>query len=70
MVQWLLEPTSALDPQSSSLVEESLLKEVETVDRELKALIWITHSEEQAKRVGNRFLNFLDGCCREECSSV
>ncbi|KAF9454500.1 P-loop containing nucleoside triphosphate hydrolase protein [Macrolepiota fuliginosa MF-IS2] len=64
------EPTSALDPQSSSMVEEFLAAEVKSPERELKALIWITHSDEQAKRVGTRFLNFLDGGCAEETSSV
>lgn len=64
----LSEPTSALDPQSSSMVEEFLVQEVRSQARELKALIWITHSEEQAKRVGTRFLDFLHGGCEEEMS--
>lgn len=64
----ILEPTSALDPQSSSMVEDFLVREVKSKERELKSIIWITHSEEQAKRVGTRFLNFLDGGCEEETS--
>ncbi|KXN89251.1 Phosphate import ATP-binding protein PstB 1 [Leucoagaricus sp. SymC.cos] len=62
------EPTSALDPQSSAMVEEFLVQEVRSQDRVLKALIWITHSEEQVKRVGTRFINFSDGGCEEDVS--
>ena len=61
----LLEPTSALDPESSAMVENFLVQEIKAADRELKALIWITHSEEQAKRVGTRFLVFAGGKCEE-----
>lgn len=52
------------------MVEDFLTQEVKSKERELKALIWITHSEEQAKRVGTRFINFMDGGCREETSLV
>jgi len=62
---FLLEPTSALDPESSAMVENFLVQEIKAADRELKALIWITHSEEQAKRVGTRFLVFAGGKCEE-----
>ncbi|KAF5358311.1 hypothetical protein D9756_001564 [Leucocoprinus leucothites] len=62
------EPTSALDPRSSAMVEEFLVQEVKAKDRELKALIWITHSEEQARRVGTRFLAFSNGKCEEDTS--
>jgi len=47
------------------MVESFLAQEVKAVDRQLKALVWITHSEEQAKRVGTRFLTFADGKCEE-----
>jgi len=50
------------------MVESFLAQEIKAVDRTLKALVWITHSEEQAKRVGTRFLTFVDGKCREEVS--
>ena len=62
---FLLEPTSALDPESSAMVENFLVQEIKAADRELKALIWITHSEEQARRVGTRFLVFAGGKCEE-----
>lgn len=64
----VLEPTSALDPQSSAMVEEFLIQSVKSKERNLKALIWITHSEEQAKRVGTRFFNFSNGRCEEDIS--
>jgi ABC-type iron transport system FetAB ATPase subunit len=51
------EPTSALDPALSSMVENTLVDEIHNPDTALKAIIWITHSEEQAERVGTRFLH-------------
>lgn len=47
------------------MVENFLVQEIKAADRELKALIWITHSEEQARRVGTRFLVFAGGKCEE-----
>jgi len=55
-VLMLDEPTSALDPALSTLVENTLISEIHNPDTSLKAIIWITHSEEQAERVGTRFL--------------
>jgi ABC-type iron transport system FetAB ATPase subunit len=52
------------------MVEEFLVQTVKSPDRNLKSLIWITHSEEQAKRVGTRFFNFSNGRCEEEMSLV
>jgi ABC-type iron transport system FetAB ATPase subunit len=51
-----LEPTSGLDAKSSKAVEDTLLGEIRDHTKTLKAIIWITHSEEQAERVGTRFL--------------
>ncbi|KAI0062265.1 P-loop containing nucleoside triphosphate hydrolase protein [Artomyces pyxidatus] len=51
------EPTSALDAHTSELVEKALVAAVKSHDTTLKAIVWITHSEEQALRVGTRFLN-------------
>ncbi|KAE9396063.1 P-loop containing nucleoside triphosphate hydrolase protein [Gymnopus androsaceus JB14] len=51
------EPTSALDNESY------VLKSSESL---LKAIVWITHSPEQASRVGTRFLQFADGGSYEE----
>lgn len=39
------------------VVENMLLNEIKDPDSTLKAIIWITHSEEQAERVGTRFLH-------------
>jgi len=50
------------------MVESFLAQEVKAVDRQLKALVWITHSEGQAKRIGTRFLTFANGKCKEEVS--
>ena len=48
------EPTSALDAVSAALVEATLL----TPDRQgrRQACIWVTHSDEQAKRVADATL--------------
>jgi len=59
------EPTSALDPQSSASVEKVLASELRAAESALKAMIWITHSEEQGQRVGTRHLYLADGSCRE-----
>ncbi|CCM02074.1 uncharacterized protein FIBRA_04151 [Fibroporia radiculosa] len=60
------EPTSALDPDSSARVENYLKSQIEAVDSNLKALVWVTHSEEQGKRVGTRFLRLSAGGVQEE----
>ena len=36
----------------------------------LKAIIWITHSAEQSRRVGNRFIYLSAGGCHEEDDAV
>lgn len=51
------EPTSSLDPIATSRVEEALLQLRER--REL-TMVWVSHSIEQARRIGNRVL-LLDG---------
>lgn len=56
-VLMLDEPTSGLDPALSTVVEDTLMNEVNNPDTALKAIIWITHSDEQAERVGTRFLH-------------
>ncbi len=51
------EPTSSLDPIATSRVEQSLLR----LRREAKlTMIWVSHSIEQARRIGSRVL-LLDG---------
>lgn len=52
------EPTSALDQETSVLVENHILDLVRSRQSGLKAIFWITHSEDQARRVGTRFLHF------------
>ncbi|KAI0306565.1 P-loop containing nucleoside triphosphate hydrolase protein [Multifurca ochricompacta] len=60
------EPTSALDPTSSATIEKTLVEEVRAADSALKAIVWITHSEEQAARVGTRFLHLTPTGIQEE----
>ncbi|EPQ58104.1 P-loop containing nucleoside triphosphate hydrolase protein [Gloeophyllum trabeum ATCC 11539] len=60
------EPTSALDPQSSNSVETYLTSELKSPDSTLKAIVWITHSEEQGRRVGTRFVEITPDGIREE----
>ncbi|KAI0273640.1 P-loop containing nucleoside triphosphate hydrolase protein, partial [Gloeopeniophorella convolvens] len=59
------EPTSALDAETSAMVERTLVEEVRA-DSALKAVVWITHSEEQAARVGTRFLQLTPTGINEE----
>ena len=51
------EPTSSLDPIATSRVEESLLRLRQQSDL---TMIWVSHSIEQARRIGSRVL-LLDG---------
>ncbi|KII88496.1 hypothetical protein PLICRDRAFT_176078 [Plicaturopsis crispa FD-325 SS-3] len=60
------EPTSALDPESSAAVEKYIASEIKREDSTLKAVVWITHSEEQGRRVGTRFLHVTPTGCEEE----
>ncbi|KZS99251.1 P-loop containing nucleoside triphosphate hydrolase protein [Sistotremastrum niveocremeum HHB9708] len=55
------EPTSALDAETSALVEKELTSAIKSHGSNIKALIWITHSEEQGKRVGTRALHMESG---------
>jgi len=59
------EPTSALDSETSLMVEKFLVDLVRTRKSSLKAIIWITHSAEQSRRVGNRFIYLFAGSCHE-----
>ncbi|KZT11314.1 P-loop containing nucleoside triphosphate hydrolase protein [Laetiporus sulphureus 93-53] len=60
------EPTSALDPDTSATVENFLKSQIQAADSKLKALVWVTHSEEQGRRVGNRFIRLSAGGIQEE----
>ncbi len=57
------EPTSALDPIATHNVEESLLKLRDNTDL---TMIWVSHSIEQARRIGNRVLLLDEGCVVRE----
>jgi len=59
------EPTSALDSETSLMVENFLVDLVRTRKSSLKAIVWITHSPEQSRRVGNRFIYLIAGGCHE-----
>lgn len=55
-----------MDAGSSEAVEKYLLDEVKEGKGRVKALIWITHSEDQGRRVGTRFLRITAGGLEEE----
>ncbi|GJJ12151.1 hypothetical protein Clacol_006392 [Clathrus columnatus] len=59
------EPTSALDAETTLLVENTLQQLVQDKNSSVKGLIWITHSEEQSRRIGTRFLYLDEGSCLE-----
>jgi ABC-type iron transport system FetAB ATPase subunit len=59
------EPTSALDAETCDAVERDILRAVHAEDSPLQALVWITHSAEQAQRVGTRFFDVADAAVRE-----
>ncbi|KAG5635862.1 hypothetical protein H0H81_009845 [Sphagnurus paluster] len=62
----LSEPTSALDSASTIAVEKLLLDEIRSSATTLKAMVWITHSDEQGSRIGNKFVQISAGGCVEE----
>ncbi|KAL0946879.1 hypothetical protein HGRIS_013045 [Hohenbuehelia grisea] len=62
------EPTSALDAESGSQVEKFIVDEVRNSESALKAVVWITHSDEQGGRVGTRYLRISEGLCDEEAA--
>jgi len=49
-------------------VEKYLTEELQSAESTLKAIVWITHSEEQGLRVGNRFVQISVGGCFEHPS--
>jgi len=59
------EPTSALDEPTSERVEKSLIDLCHSPDSSIQALVWITHSDEQAERVGTRTLTLEKGTGNE-----
>jgi UDP-glucose/iron transport system ATP-binding protein len=63
LMQEVTEPTSALDAGTTALVEASLQNLIKDESSTVKAVIWITHSEEQGRKVGTRFLLLEAGGC-------
>ncbi|KAH6918556.1 ATP-binding cassette transporter [Coprinopsis sp. MPI-PUGE-AT-0042] len=59
------EPTSALDEETSLLVEQCITDQVKSPTTRLKAVIWITHSAEQGRRVATRTVRLSGGKCVE-----
>lgn len=51
------EPTAALDPQSAAAVEHLVLNWAEPE----RALVWVTHDRDQARRIGNRHMTMDQG---------
>lgn len=62
----VLEPTSALDPETTLAVEMYTLSMLSKSESTVKAIIWITHSEEQGNRVGTRFITIAGGKAHED----
>ena len=56
------EPTANLDEKSSVVVEKRLL---DYIAEKSAPTLWVTHSKEQARRVGNRILEMKDRSLRE-----
>lgn len=48
------------------MVENTLIGEINNPDTVLKAIIWITHSDDQAERVGTRFLHLTPNGVEEK----
>lgn len=69
-LKFSIEPTSALDAATSEQVENSLMSMVESSHANLKALVWITHSQDQGRRVGTRFLRVTAGGIHEDRPAV
>jgi ABC-type iron transport system FetAB ATPase subunit len=47
-----------------------MIDEIRSNESCLKAIVWITHSDEQGSRVGNKFMQIAHGKCCEERSLV
>ena len=66
MLLYCPEPTSALDSISCAAVEKTMTNEIQSIHSPLKAIVWITHSDEQGSRVGTRFIQIAaSGCCED-----
>jgi putative ABC transport system ATP-binding protein len=63
------EPTAAVDPQTAAAVEE-LLGDWVGNSSDGRALVWVTHDAEQARRVAEKTLYMRDGAIRDGTSST
>ena len=54
-----------MDSEVSAKVETHITELLGRKDSHLKAIVWITHSGDQAARVGNRFFHIADGSVQE-----
>jgi len=59
------EPTSALDQTSAELVERYVMELPSSDHSTIKTIIWITHSEDQAKKVATRRIRIENGKATE-----
>jgi ABC-type iron transport system FetAB ATPase subunit len=48
------------------VVEDTLINEINNPDAALKAILWITHSDDQAERVGTRFFHLTPNGVEEK----
>lgn len=63
------EPTAALDPSATDRLETLVRGWLDDGDGDPRAVLWVTHDEAQARRVGRRRLRLEDGRLREEDGS-
>lgn len=60
------EPTAALDPEATTAVERLVRSWLEGGSRGRRAVLWVTHDEDQARRMGGRRLVLEGGRVRPE----
>lgn len=60
------EPTAALDPTATGQLEALVRSWLDEDEGGPRAVLWVTHDEDQARRVGRRRLQLEDGRLREE----
>lgn len=60
------EPTAALDPDATGSVERLVRSWLEREGERRRAVLWVTHDADQARRMGGRRLLLADGRLRPE----
>lgn len=63
-----IEPTSALDEETSEMIEKYLINTLHTQGT-LKAIVWITHSPAQEHKVATRHLSLETGGTLHTCDA-